>query len=61
MAVLIFSYILNDILDYIYGLNMFFVSQVSVKFEINFSLQLLTNLVIYLKKCVNLVLLTIFC
>jgi len=43
------------------GLNMFLVPQVSVKFEISPSSKFLTNLVIHLSKCVNLVLLTKFC
>jgi len=40
---------------------MFSVPQVSAKFEISPSLKLLTNLVLYLLKCMNLVLLTKFC
>jgi len=40
---------------------MLLVSQVSVKFGISLSLKLLTNLVIHLYKCVDLVLLTKFC
>jgi len=43
------------------GLNMFLVPQVSVKFGISPSSKLLTNLVLHLLKCVNLVLLTKFC
>jgi len=34
--------------NYIEGLNMFLVPQVSMKFEINFSSKLLTNLVLNL-------------
>jgi len=40
---------------------MFLVPQVSAKFGISPSLKLLTNLVLHLSKCVNLVLLTKFC
>jgi len=40
---------------------MFLVRQVSVKFGISPSLKLYTNLVLHLKKWVNLVLLTKFC
>jgi len=43
------------------GLNMFLVPQVSAKFGISPSSKLLTNLVLHLSKCVNLVLLTKFC
>jgi len=45
----------------ILGLNMFLVPQVLVKFGISPSSKLLTNLVLHLSKCVNLVLLTKFC
>jgi len=38
------------------GLNMFLVPQVSAKFKISSSSKLLTNLVLYLSKCMNLVL-----
>jgi len=44
-----------------FGLNMFLVPQVSAKFGISPSSKLLTNLVLHLSKCVNLVLLTKFC
>ena len=44
-----------------FGLNMFLVPQVSAKFGISPSSKLLTNLVLHLLKCVNLVLLTKFC
>jgi len=43
------------------GLNMFLVPQVSAKFGFSPSSKLLTNLVLHLPKCVNLVLLTKFC
>jgi len=43
------------------GLNMFLVPQVSATFEFSPSSKLLTNLVLHLSKCVNLVLLTKFC
>jgi len=43
-----------------FGLNMFLVPQVSAKFGISPSSKLLTNLVLHLSKCVNLVLLTKF-
>jgi len=43
------------------GLNMFLVPQVSAKFEISPSSKLLTNLVLHLSRCVNLVILTKFC
>jgi len=45
----------------LYGLNMFLISQVSVNFGISPSSKFYTNLVLYLLKCVNLVLLTKFC
>jgi len=40
---------------------MFFVPQVSAKFRISPSSKFLINLVFYLSKCMNLVLLTKFC
>jgi len=40
---------------------MFLVPQISAKFGISLSLKLLINLVIYLSKCMNLVLLIKFC
>ena len=40
---------------------MFLVFQILVKFEISFSSKFLTNLVLYLYKCVDLVLLIKFC
>jgi len=43
------------------GLNMFLVPQVLVNFGISPSSKLYTNLVFYLSKCMNLVLLTKFC
>ena len=43
------------------GLNMFLVLQVSANFGISPSSKLLTNLVLHLSKCMNLVLLTKFC
>jgi len=46
---------------FFYGLNMFLVPQVSAKFKISLSSKLLTNLVLHLSKCMNLVLLTKFC
>jgi len=42
------------------GLNMFLIPQVSANFGIIHSLQLLTNLVLHLSKCMNLVLLIKF-
>jgi len=47
--------------EFFLGLNVFLVSQVSLKFGINHSLKLLTNLILHFLKCVNLVFLTIFC
>jgi len=44
-----------------FGLNMFLIPQVSAKFGISPSSKLLTNLVLHLSKCMNLVLLTKFC
>jgi len=52
---------IEDVTKFIFGLNMFLVLQVSAKFGISSLSKLLTNLVIYLSKCVNLVLLTKFC
>jgi len=44
-----------------FGLNMFFVSQLSVKIGISRSSKLWSNLVPQLQNCMNLVLLTQFC
>jgi len=46
---------------FFYELNIFFVLQVSAKFGFSPSSKFLTNLVLHLSKCVNLVLLTKFC
>jgi len=44
-----------------YRVKYVFVPQVLAKFEISLSLKLLTNLVLHLSKCMNLVLITKFC
>jgi len=56
-----FNCLLRVFVLFIKGLNMFLVPQVLAKFEISFSSKFLTNLVFYLSKCMNLVLLTKIC